>query len=96
MCEQDVCDAACTDVQQHILQIFHLQKRLKEVNGRYRWAGLGNLLGDFGEFIAIRHYGLKKAGSGSRDYDATWRDQTVQIKVARHSKRGKHPAKAAG
>ena len=43
---------------------------------------LGNLLGDFGEFIAIQHYGLTKAPPASDGYDALRADgKTVQIKA---------------
>ena len=51
----------------------------------YRWKGLGNVLGDYGECVAISHYGLKKAPTGSEGYDATTEDgKTVAIK-ANHS-----------
>lgn len=39
-------------------------------------------MGDFGEFIAIEYYGLKKAPSGSKGFDALTSDgKTVQIKA---------------
>ena len=47
---------------QHILaSIFASQRALKLLAPEFNWAGLGNLLGDFGELVAIDHYGLKKA-----------------------------------
>ena len=47
----------------------------------------GNLLGDFGECVAIEHYGLKKADSGASGYDAIDQDgKTVQIKANYASK----------
>ena len=48
----------------------------------YGWAGLGNLLGDFGEVVAPDRYGLVKAAAGSGDYDAGTTDgKCVQIKT---------------
>ena len=48
----------------------------------YRWKGIGNVLGDYGECVAIADYGLKKAHTGSEGYDATTRDgKTVAIKA---------------
>ena len=48
----------------------------------YRWKGIGNVLGDYGECVAIAHYGLKKAHTGSEGYDATTKDgKTVAIKA---------------
>ena len=46
---------------------------------------MGNLLGDYGEFIALAKYNLKKAPSGAEGYDAVTADGLkVQIK-ANHS-----------
>ena len=46
---------------------------------------MGNLLGDYGEFIAIGKYNLKKAPGGADGYDAVTTDGLkVQIK-ANHS-----------
>lgn len=68
---------------QHILaSIFASQKALQTLAPEYRWAGLGNLLGDFGELVATDHYGLIKAAAGSGDFDAKTADgKTVQIKT---------------
>ncbi len=68
---------------QHILSsIFASQKALQALAPEFRWSGLGNLLGDFGELVAIDHYGLNKAQSGSGNYDASTRDgKSVQIKT---------------
>ena len=53
----------------------------------YSWTGLGNLLGDYGEFLAIDHYVLTKAGAGSSGYDAITPDgKTVSIKTNHASK----------
>lgn len=44
---------------------------------------MGNLLGDYGEFVALSHYNLKKADSVSAGFDAITEDgRTVQIKAS--------------
>lgn len=70
---------------QHIMAtMFSAQNALKVLAPEFRWAGLGNLLGDFGEYVAIKHYGLEKAAAGSNGYDALTADgKTVQIKANR-------------
>lgn len=67
----------------HILAtIFSAQNALRTLAPEFRWAGLGNLLGDYGEFLAIDHYGLSKAGAGASGYDAITPDgRSVQIKT---------------
>lgn len=45
--------------------IFKAQEELRALAPEFKWTGMGNLLGDFGEYIAIERYGLKKAPSGS-------------------------------
>lgn len=68
-----------------LASIFASQKALQALAPEYKWSGLGNLLGDFGELVATDHYQLEKAPSGSGDYDARTADgRTVQIK-ANHS-----------
>ena len=68
---------------QHIMAtLFSAQNALRELAPEFRWAGLGNLLGDYGEFVAIKHYGLIKAPAGSNGFDAKTPDgKTVQIKA---------------
>lgn len=68
---------------QHILAtIFAAQKALKTLAPEFKWAGLGNLLGSFGELVAIDHYGLTKSKSGADEYDALTSDgKRVQIKT---------------
>ncbi len=62
--------------------IFNSQHRLRNLAPEFKWTGLGNLLGDYGEFLAIEKYDLKKAPSGSGNYDALRKDgKTVQIKA---------------
>src|SRR5260221_12836080 len=65
-----------------IASLFASQRALRALAPEYKWAGLGNLLGDFGEFIAMKHYGLVKASSGSDGYDAKTADgRSVQVKT---------------
>jgi len=72
-----------TEAVRHILAtVFAAQNALRALAPEYRWTGLGNLLGDYGEFLAIDHYGLTKADAGSSGYDAlTPEGKTVQIKT---------------
>ena len=68
---------------QHILaSIFASQRALRTLAPEFNWAGLGNLLGDFGELVAIDHSHLKKAPAGSDGFDALTADgERVQIKT---------------
>jgi len=68
---------------QHIMAtLFSAQNALRSLAPEFRWAGLGNLLGDYGEFVAIEAYGLQKAPAGANGYDARTADgKTVQIKA---------------
>ncbi len=69
-------------IQNILANIFASQKSLQTLAPEFHWTGLGNLLGDFGEFVAIEHYGLTKAPTGSNGYDAITKDgKTVQIKT---------------
>ena len=70
-----------------IATIFSAQNALRSLAPEFKWTGLGNLLGDFGEYVAIEHYGLTKADSGSSGFDAINKDgQTIQIKANYSSK----------
>lgn len=65
-----------------LASIFASQRALRALAPEYRWSGLGNLLGDFGELLATDHYQLIKAPSGSGNYDAQTKEgQSVQIKT---------------
>lgn len=62
--------------------IFASQDTLRELAPEFKWKGMGNLLGDYGEFLALAEYDLVKAPAGSRNYDAITKDgKTVQIKA---------------
>lgn len=53
----------------------------------WRWTGLGNFLGAYGEFIAIHDYGLKKEPNGTAGHDAITADgRTVAVKANHASK----------
>ena len=67
----------------HIMAtLFSAQNALRSLAPEFRWAGLGNLLGDYGEYVAIEAYGLEKAPAGSDGFDAVTPDGlTVQIKA---------------
>jgi hypothetical protein len=68
-----------------IATIFSAQDALRDLAPDQRWAGMGNLLGDYGEYIARSHYNLTKAPRGADGYDAVTADGLkVQIK-ANHS-----------
>ena len=71
----------------HVMRsIFANQAVLRNLAPEYNWRGLGNLLGDYGEFICTRYYDLKQAGAASEGFDA-WnaKGKTVQIKTNRSS-----------
>ena len=62
--------------------IFSALRALRTIAPEYRWKGLGNVLGDFGECMAIDHYKLTKAPPGSEGFDAITKDgKKVQIKA---------------
>lgn len=71
----------------HILAtLFSAQGALKTLAPEYKWAGMGNLLGDYGEFVCVEAYKLEKAPAGSSGYDAvTSEGLTVQIKTCHAS-----------
>lgn len=68
-----------------IATMFSAQNALRELAPDFKWAGMGNVLGDFGEYVCIKAYGLTKAPAGSDGFDAVNDEgQTIQIK-ANHS-----------
>jgi len=71
-----------TAIKSIIDSLYSLQNALRALAPDFKWAGLGNLLGDYGEYVAINHYGLKKAPPGSDGFDAKTKEgKTVQIKT---------------
>jgi hypothetical protein len=65
-----------------LASLFASQRTLKSLAPQFKWAGLGNLLGDYGEFIATEVYGLHQAPRGANGYDAMTDDgKKVQVKA---------------
>ena len=65
-----------------IATVFSAQNALRALAPDFKWAGMGNLLGDYGEYVCIESYNLTKASAGSSGFDATTKDgKTVQIKT---------------
>ncbi|MBR0797981.1 hypothetical protein JQ615_21560 [Bradyrhizobium jicamae] len=65
-----------------LASLFASQRTLKSLAPQFKWAGLGNLLGDYGEFVAIEVYGLHPAPRGANGYDAMTSDgKKVQVKA---------------
>ena len=67
----------------HIMgTLFSAQNALRALAPDYKWAGMGNLLGDYGEYVAIEHFNWTKAPAGASGYDAIDDlGRTVQIKT---------------
>lgn len=63
-----------------LASLFASQRTLKSLAPEFKWAGLGNLLGDYGEFIATEVYGLRQAPRGANGYDAI-DDQGRKVQV---------------
>ena len=69
-------------VQSTFASIVRTRQTLKILAPEFRWTIGGNLVGDFGEYIAITEYSLLPAPKGSKDFDARTQDgKTVQIKA---------------
>lgn len=65
-----------------IATIYSAQNALRALAPEYKWAGLGNLLGDYGEFVTTRYYHLRKGAPGTDGFDARTQDgKTVQVKT---------------
>lgn len=74
-------------VEECIVKIFEIQENLQENAKDFGWKGLGNLLGDYGEYLAAKHYEITLAPPRTKDYDAIdAKNRTVQIKACFHSK----------
>lgn len=84
--EFHVCGDDCAKAQQYLRSVFEIQSKFQSLAPVYGWRGLGNLLGDFGEFMAVRHYGLKKSEKGQKNHDAfSLNGRTIQVKTCLHS-----------
>ena len=66
------------DVNSLVKNIFDNILELKKIEPDFTWR---NLLGDYGEYVAIKKYNLIKAPTNRKDFDATTKNgKTVQIK----------------
>lgn len=75
-------DSSVNAIKHIMATIFSAQNALRELAPEYNWAGMGNLLGDYGEFYCVETYKLSKAPSNSSGFDAFTEDgKTVQIKA---------------
>jgi hypothetical protein len=83
MTQSNVEPSQRSDAVRHVVAtIFSAQNALRSLAPEFRWSGMGNLLGDYGEFVASEKYGLVKAPSGADGYDAKTKDgRTVQVKT---------------
>ena len=69
-------------VQAMMRTLFSAQRVLRALAPDYKWTYGGNLVGDFGEYLAVNNYNLKLASRGAEGYDAINEDgKTVQIKT---------------
>ena len=60
---------------------------MRSLAPEFNWSGLGNLLGDYRECVAIDYYGFTKADRGVCGYDAIDANgKKVQIKANHYSK----------
>ena len=65
-----------------VATIYSAQNALRVLAPEFKWRGMGNLLGDYGELIARGYYGLDRASSTVSGSDAITKDgRTVQVKT---------------
>ncbi|MND47693.1 hypothetical protein D3C80_385930 [compost metagenome] len=68
-------------VKKCIVDILSVQLKLRKLNCDYNWS---NIIGDYGEMMAIKKYNLTPAPKNTANYDAkTACEETVQIKTCR-------------
>lgn len=87
---QDEGSSAVQDdtIEQCMIEIFAIQNRLRGLKEKMDWNGLGNLLGAYGEYLALKDYDLVGASTGNKDHDATDSlGRSVQIKACMHTDR---------
>ena len=62
--------------------------KLREIAPDFNWS---NMLGDYGEYVCIKNYGLSLAKTGTKGYDATdEKGKRVQIKTVKLNQRRKN------
>lgn len=71
------------EVAKSVMKSVMASVRIMEAIGpEWKWTGLGNFLGAYGEFIAVTAYGLIKAPGNTEGHDAVTQDgRTVSIKA---------------
>lgn len=74
--------ASQIDAVKHIVaSLYAAQNALRALAPAYDWRGMGNVLGDYGEYIACEQYGFVRAPKTAA-HDAVAKDgRTVQIKT---------------
>ncbi|MDB9939017.1 hypothetical protein N8Z69_03045 [Candidatus Thioglobus sp.] len=67
------------EIKNIVANFISAKKNLKKLAPDFNW---GSLLGDYGELVAIKHYGWEKAPTGKKGYDAINKQKkTIQIKT---------------
>ena len=67
------------EIKNIVANFISAKKNLKKLAPDFNW---GNLLGDYGELVAIKHYGWEQAPTGKKGYDAINKQKkTIQIKT---------------
>ena len=57
-----------------VATIFSAQNALRDLAPHQKWAGMGKSSRDYGEFVALSNYNLKKGPAGADGYDAITND----------------------
>lgn len=79
--KEDLIDFDENQVYKSVKNIFENINNLKKLDSSFTWE---NLTGDFGEYIAINEFNLKKAPRGTKGFDALTSDnKKVQIKTVK-------------
>ncbi|WP_431673914.1 DUF6998 domain-containing protein [Rhizobium leguminosarum] len=80
------CNRYCERSRSNMLSIFRSQEKFQKIAPVFGWRGLGNVLGDYGEYMAFRHYDIVKSRNAAKDHDGCLPDGGgVQIKTCLHS-----------
>jgi len=67
------------EIKNIVANFISAKKNLKKLAPDFNW---GSLLGDYGELVAIKHYGWEQAPTGKKGYDAINKQKkTIQIKT---------------
>lgn len=78
---EDLIEIDENQIYKSMKNIFRNIKNLKELESSFTWE---NLIGDFGEYIGINEFNLKKVPRGTKGFDAiTIDNKRVQIKAVK-------------